>query len=175
MQIRLELLDPNLENATVISNWLADPLTNRFLEVRFSVPDPEEQLMLMNDWNSNESTLYFGILVVGKDKPKLIGTVKFGPYDVNHKRGELGILIGDLNYWGKGIASTAIELATKEISRFFPDIRKIYAGAYSENIGSVKAFLKCGFQIEGIQQDMFQAGLQRSSQILLGKSFRFPE
>lgn len=47
-------------------------------------------------------------------------------------------MIGDKNYWGRGIAADTISL----ISNYAFDelhLRKVFAGVYGNNIGSIKA------------------------------------
>ena len=163
-------LNPNDRDVEKITNWLNDKRVNRFLEVRFNAPSKDEQKAQILRWNSDPDYLYLGIFgrIDGRE-PELVGTLKFGPYNRNHQTGELGLVIGDTNYWGLGIASRSIYQAETIIKREFKGIRKITAGAYSENLGSVRAFSKNGFRIEGILEDQVEDGANRSSVVILGK------
>lgn len=68
--------------------------------------------------------------------------------DVYRKSAELGYWIGE-PYWGKGIATKAVELIAEYA---FDELKliRIYAGAFEYNIGSIKVLEKNGFQKEGI-------------------------
>ena len=62
-------------------------------------------------------------------------------------RGEIGYWIGQ-PYWGKGIATAAIEQMCNIIYRT-TDIVQLYAPVFSPNEGSKKALIKNGFKLEG--------------------------
>ena len=82
--------------------------------------------------------------IVRKDLGKLIGTIKIGSISWEHGTGEIALMIGDKASWGKGFATEAIGLVS---GYAFNDLglRKLTAGIYEDNIGSIKAFLKAGF------------------------------
>ena len=58
------------------------------------------------------------------------------------------VVIGDKNYWGKGLATEAIKLANK-IAFDKYKIRKLSGGMYSDNIASIKCYTKAGWIVEG--------------------------
>ena len=65
----------------------------------------------------------------------------------NHKTAEIGLMIGELSLHNKGFGSEAVRLLT----RFCCDelgVRKVSAGVYASNQGSLKVFLKNGYRIE---------------------------
>jgi len=169
IEVFLKELQPNANEGFKIANWLSDTAVNRFLEARFEPPTESEQELLISEWYADPQILYLGIYVKNQ-KLELIGTMKFGPYNLIHKRGELGLVIGESKYWGLGIATKCIMQAEGVVKDNFVGIRKITAGAYSENIGSIKAFQNNGFIIEGTLNDQVISGLNRSSVVLLGKS-----
>ena len=43
-----------------------------------------------------------------KTTDKHIGNIKLGPINWIHRYGDISLLIGDKDYWGKGIATEAI-------------------------------------------------------------------
>ena len=54
------------------------------------------------------------------------------------------ILLGDKNCWGKGYATETIEVLTEHAFGVL-GLHKLTAGAYAENVGSIRAFEKAGF------------------------------
>lgn len=68
--------------------------------------------------------------------------------DVYRKTGEIGYWIGE-PYWGKGIATKAIDLIT---SYGFDELNlvRIHAGVFEFNISSMKVLEKNGFKKEGV-------------------------
>jgi len=70
--------------------------------------------------------------------------------DVYSKSAEIGYWIGE-SFWGKGIATKAIELIT---DYGFEDLKliRIYAGVFEFNTASMKALEKNGYKKEGISR-----------------------
>ena len=60
------------------------------------------------------------------------------------RKGELTFVIGETNYWGKGVASFAIAKMI-EIEKAECNLNKLYTGITSGNIGSRKVLEKNGF------------------------------
>jgi ribosomal-protein-alanine N-acetyltransferase len=127
--------------------WLNDPLVNRFLESRFAVHDEASTRAFVGACLADPDVLMLGVrsrILDGRH----VGNIKLGPIDRRHGLGEIGVLIGDREAWGGGIASSAIRLlcgiAVQQLG-----LRKLTAGCYVSNMGSERAFLKAGFIIEG--------------------------
>ncbi|HEY5122999.1 MAG TPA: GNAT family protein, partial [Ignavibacteria bacterium] len=74
--------------------------------------------------------------------------IKLGPINWIHRAGDISLLIGDKNYWGKGLATEAIKILV-DFAFNVLNLHKVYAGYYESNAGSAKAFGKCGFEVEG--------------------------
>ncbi|SEC51949.1 Protein N-acetyltransferase, RimJ/RimL family [Tenacibaculum sp. MAR_2009_124] len=68
--------------------------------------------------------------------------------DIYTNSAELGYWLGE-PFWGKGIMTQAIKLMI-EIGFSKLDLRRIYAGVFAFNIGSMKALEKNGFEKEGV-------------------------
>ena len=68
--------------------------------------------------------------------------------DVYRKSAEIGYWIGE-PYWGKGIATKAVELIT-DYGFNTLDLKRIYTGVFEYNIASMKVLEKNGFEKEGI-------------------------
>jgi [ribosomal protein S5]-alanine N-acetyltransferase len=125
-------------------DWLNTKEINQYLESRLEKQTKKTCCQFLK--NIADNNYFFSI----KDKinKRHIGNIKLGPINYIYKRAVIGILIGDQSYWRKGVASEVIRcictFAFKEL-----DLNKIEAGAYKDNIGSIKAFEKCGFSVEG--------------------------
>jgi len=78
-----------------------------------------------------------------------IGTVALFEINIYHQVAELGIVIGDKNFWGRGVAT---EVITKLIEYAFDNlnIQRISAEVEEKNIPMVKVFEKVGFEQDGI-------------------------
>lgn len=89
----------------------------------------------------------FGIIYNGD----IAGSVGVTPKeDVYRKSIEIGYFIAE-QFWGKGIATSAVALAIDYIKSHF-DVVRIYAEVFSHNEASMKVLEKNGFHLEGIRK-----------------------
>jgi ribosomal-protein-alanine N-acetyltransferase len=162
--ISLFVLRPEHVNERYVS-WLNEKDVNQYLESRFQVHDIESVKRFVADCNSRSDTLLFGIRYKALGDIH-VGNIKIGPVDYHHRRAEIGILIGDRNVWGRGVATEAIKLvASFAFSHML--IKKLTAGCYGANLGSKRAFQKAGFYVEGIRERHFVLNEGVDSLILL--------
>jgi ribosomal-protein-alanine N-acetyltransferase len=96
----------------------------------------------------------------------LIGTIKIGPINLNHKISDLVVLIGDRNYLGKGLSVDAISLGNQIAFEKF-NIRKLYGGMYESNIASIKAYTRAGWIIEGRLKGFYVVDNKNEDRILV--------
>ncbi len=126
--------------------WMNDHEVTRCLESRFIEHTKESLGQFVRSMAQSESNVFLAIVLINGQRH--IGNLKIGPIDRHHGTADLGIIIGEKDCWGKGLATEAIALAT---TYAFSELRlrKITAGSYANNMGSVKAFMKAGWEIEG--------------------------
>lgn len=92
------------------------------------------------------SVAFFAIC--SNDTNEHIGNVKIDFHDAKANVSELGLLIGNKNYWGKGVGYEACQLAI-EYGFNEMKLRKIYLAVYENNPIAKKLYQKLGFQLEG--------------------------
>jgi RimJ/RimL family protein N-acetyltransferase len=87
--------------------------------------------------------------VWANDSGKHIGNIKLEVQDRKAAVSDLGLLLGDKNYWGKRIGYEACRLA---IQYGFEEmkLRKIYLAVYENNPNAKKLYEKLGFKLEGV-------------------------
>ena len=126
--------------------WLNDPEVNRYLESRHKKQALKGLRAYIKETISEPANLFLAIVL--KSNNRHIGNIKLGPIDNNHRLGDIGLIIGEKDCWGKGYATEAISLlvnyAFKQLG-----LHKLTAGCYANNEGSAKAFIKAGFTDEG--------------------------
>lgn len=147
-------------------DWLNDPSINRYLESRFAQHTLESTRAFVARCVANDAQLLLGI----RYRPfsgRHVGNIKL---DINpvHRIGEVGILIGDTDVHGKGVARRAIDLLAG-IARNQLGLRKLTAGCYSSNLPSERAFQRAGFVIEGRRPEHFLLDNQPEALTLLGR------
>jgi len=149
-------------------HWLNDPQVNQFLETRFAPRSIQDIKAFVASKDSNQNEPFFAICCSATDKH--IGNIKLGPINWVHRRADISLVIGDKTYWGKGVASQAIQLVCQFAFETL-SLNKLQAGAYHQNIGSIKAFKKNGFDQEGYVKELCFANNQAVDMVLMGLTY----
>lgn len=144
--------------------WLNDPETNRYMEFRFTVWTKEKLIKYMSERQANPE--YFWAICM-RDNNIHIGNIKLGSIDRDHLRADIGLMIGDKSYRGRGLGTEAIRLVT-DFAFTKIKLQKLTAGAYIDNVACIKAFEKCGFTREGRLKEHVCSDGERADVILLG-------
>ena len=123
-------------------------------------------------WNKDEEvSQYREIYVPGDNKfqnisfgihdqksQKLIGDIGISLIDVKNKHAEIGMTIGDKDYWNKGYGTDLV----KAILKFcFIDLKlnKVYLDVWEENKRAIGCYSKCGFKKDGVlREHVFRDG-----------------
>lgn len=129
-------------------SWLKDENTNQFLEARFDHHTISSLRIFIKNIIESKNNLFYGIYSLDDIH---IGNIKLGPINKNHYTADIGFLIGDKNFYRKGIATEALKKLCEYA--FTLGIEKISAGAYENNLASIATLNKAGFSIEGYKSN----------------------
>ena len=125
-------------------DWMNDPKVIEYLE-----SGGDYSLEKLNYYLKEvEKRAQFFWAISIKETGVHVGNIKIDPIHPIHQYGEFGIMIGDRNAWGKGIAKEAsnivLEYCFKTLS-----LRKINLGVLSNNNKAIKLYKTLGFEQEG--------------------------
>jgi len=132
-------------------SWINDQEVNIYLDSKKITVNELKNYIRVRDKDPN--CLFLGIFL--KSNREHIGNIKLEPIDFIEKKATLGILVGDKDYWNKGIATEAIKLL---ISYTFEklELNEINLGVYKQNFGAIKAYLKTGFKVFDEKEDAYK-------------------
>jgi RimJ/RimL family protein N-acetyltransferase len=142
----VELRDYKPQDIELLVKHLNCERVTRYLTTR--IPQP----YTFNDaewWINIGSKI--GIVKAIDVRSQLVGTIGATPGEFESQRSaEIGYWVAE-EYWGKGIATEAIN---KIVNHIFQntEIVRLYAPVFSPNKASVRVLEKCGFKIEGVHQ-----------------------
>ena len=136
----------------VYLGWLNDPIVNKYMECRFRRHTITSLLKYYANESKDNDCFFMGIFLA--DKHRHIGNIKLHRIDWQHRNGELGIMIGEKDCWGKGYAAEAIKLLVDHAFNRLK-LHKVYASIYSVNKNSIRAFKKAGFFIDSIKKEHY--------------------
>lgn len=145
--------------------WLNDSEVSQYLETRYVPRSIENIKKYVESMDGKSDEIFLAICL--KENDKHIGNIKLGPVNFIHKFGDISLLIGEKDYWGKGIAYDAIKTLTEFAFKSL-NMHKLKAGCYAGNIGSAKAFEKAGFTREGIFKKQWMVNGEYQDEIVLG-------
>ena len=148
--------------------WINKNKVNKYLEIRYKKQTRNDIKKFIIKCKKSRSTYLFGIFIIKSNVH--IGNIKLEITNLRHRRAEVGIMIGQESEWGKGYGAQAIKLLQK-FAKYRLKLKKLSAGCYENNTGSMKAFLNAGWEVEGFQKSFWKLNSKkRVGEILLGKS-----
>ena len=147
---RVRLRPTMLSDAAAAQQWINDPAVAHYLRppYQFSIVAEEEflQSKLENDW---ERGIFLAIEAIDiGNEPRHIGSIELRNLSAESRRGELGILIGDREFWSAGYGEDSV----RTMSRYGFDELDLHrieltVGAY--NPRAQRCYEKVGFIVEG--------------------------
>lgn len=146
-------------------NWMNDPEVTQYTESHSKKWSIKDLKNYVTEIKKDPNYLFLAITL--KEKNKYIGNIKIGPINWEHKFSNIGIIIGEKAFWGKGLATEAIKLAV-DFSFNKLSLHRLSAGTFANNIGSIKAFKKAGFLVEGIRKKKYLYNGDYIDEVLLG-------
>lgn len=150
-------------------NWLNDSEVNQYLETKWH----KQSLTTISEFVQNmiDSSNQLLLAIIDKQTNMHIGNIKIGPIHEHYNHADVSYFIGEKQFWNKGYATEAIEIAC---AYGFEDLNlhRMEAGVYEQAVGSRKALEHNGFVREAVFReqvlfmdkyiDVFRYGLLKS-------------
>ena len=147
---QIDLVVKTIEHIKMYHKWVNNPIVRNYIGVEL----PETLEVMKKEWFpdiKDEKNIWFEIWQKEDQIP--IGLVGFFQIYNIHRRAEVGMLIGEPEYWGKGIGPEAVNLML-DYGFNTLNYHKIVAGVNATNTRSLGMCKKLGFIEEGHQKDM---------------------
>jgi [ribosomal protein S5]-alanine N-acetyltransferase len=126
--------------------WDTDPEVQKFMPERIpSDSTYESQQKFFEECESAQDELHAAI--TNSASGELIGTISLT--DIADDSGELGIVLGNKNYWGKGYATEAIRVFLDTVTSAYK-LKRIVAEFETRNIAVRKALENNGFYLDAL-------------------------
>lgn len=98
-------------------------------------------------------------------KNEFIGTLKIGHIDWRIGTGDLGIMIGNLDYRGKGLSEKICRIGLDYAFNIL-GLNRVSAGCYEKNIAMCRCFERVGFNKIGIERQNVLFDGERCNHVL---------
>ena len=155
------------------------PLNKADIETRvrwFNDPDVRKTLIISEQFELEKTIRWFEKIqtddsrlefVIETPQKTPVGVIGLAGIDSTHRTAEIYIVIGQKEFWGKGVMLEAecllIDWAFKSLG-----IEKIWAQSRPDNIASLITMKKIGFQVEGTLRNEKIVNGQRTTVLHLG-------
>ncbi len=126
--------------------WLNDREVTEYMETGVFPTTLDELRDFYNRVSTSKTDIMFAVL--DKRKNLHIGNIKLGSINWVHRFADLGIMIGDKRYWGKGYGPEACRLVL-EYAFDRLNLNKVVLGVCSTHKNAINVYKKVGFRIEG--------------------------
>jgi RimJ/RimL family protein N-acetyltransferase len=141
--VRLRAREP--ADAERAYRWINDWEVARFLVVRYPMSMATEQA-----WTENTPTPSFQMLPLAIDTIDgvHIGNIDLRDIQPENRTAEIGIMIGEKDYWSRGYGSDAVRTLAGFAFRQM-NLQRVYLRTYEYNERGQRAFQKAGMTVEG--------------------------
>ncbi len=143
---KIVLRDKMLEDAPLDYKWRSDEELAQ-LDAAFPLRSTYEEFLRLFRDQLRYPTPGSGRFGIEADEGRYIGNCMYYDYDSINQQAELGIVIGDKEYWGKGYGCDAvITLRDHLFTSAKLNLKRVYLHTLTWNVRAQKAFAKCGFE-----------------------------
>ena len=147
---QIDLVVKNIDHIKIYLKWVNNPIVRKYISIEI----PETLEVMKKEWFPDErDEKNIWLMIWHKEDHKPIGMTGFFKSDHINRNTELGIFIGEPEYWGKGIG---VEVGNLMFDYGFNTLNfhKIVAGVNTSNKRSLGMCKKLGFVEEGHQKEM---------------------
>lgn len=132
--------------------WFNDPEVREGLSVFLPMSVMEEEKWLEEMLIRPNEERPFVIEILENQEWVVIGNCCF--FDINWRirSAEIGIVIGEKDYWNKGFGTKAMKLFV-DLGFGSYNLNRIYLRVFETNLRAIKCYEKAGFVQEGLQRD----------------------
>ena len=142
--------------------WLNNPIVNQHLEISKTNQTIELVSEYIDKFYNGSERYFWGIYT---KEGKLIGTINLDEINRYHNVASTGIMIGNLDYWGKRVAKESIHLVLNFAFNILL-LKRVWAGTYSTNLRMNSAFAKLGFTCDGVLKQAIFNGKDQIDKII---------
>jgi RimJ/RimL family protein N-acetyltransferase len=149
----LSPIDPN--DAGQFAEWLNDMELMVHLQLYNAIINAENEKTFLNDLSKEHH-----YSIIDKETDALIGNCGFVEVDTLNQAGEVGIFIGNKNYWNKGYGTEALSLLLDYGFKAL-NLHNIMLKVYDFNKRAKKMYEKTGFKQIGIRREALYRNLEK--------------
>lgn len=125
--------------------WFSDPAAAKYIAAAAHTRVLEDLRAFVQARTSRDDVLFLGIFDAATGAH--LGNIKYEPVDTIAGYAIMGILIGEPEYRGRGVAPEAL-MASARWLQAHRSIRQIVLGVQAQNTAAIRAYERVGFVVE---------------------------
>ena len=129
--------------------WLKDPSVNMFLSHSFYDYTQEQEIKWFEFIQNSNNDVVFAIEDINTNL--YIGNCALHKIDWENENCEMGIVIGEKDYWNKGYGSDAVRNVVN-FAMFGLNLKSIKLEVYKDNRRAINVYKKSGFKLIKIEK-----------------------
>lgn len=155
---RIRLRAMEREDLPRFTEWLNDPEVYAFLDMIYPFSLEEEQSWYENTLKLPPAEHPMVIEVKEGEGWRAVGNCQMGRINWRNRSSEIGLFIGDKDYWNKGYGTQVMQLMLRHGFDTL-NLNRIFLRVYEANQRGVRVYEKVGFVHEGrMRQAEFRDG-----------------
>jgi RimJ/RimL family protein N-acetyltransferase len=159
---RCSLSPLNPQDYEIYTRWVNDIDVSLGVTFASALVTPEQEKEILEKLSQAE----YNFAIVELKKDELIGNIGLTHIDYINRTAEMGIFIGNKNYWGKGYGVEAIELLL-DFGFNILNLHNINLKVFSYNKPAIKCYQKVGFKEVGRLRETKQIAGQKFDHIIM--------
>ncbi|RLC87783.1 MAG: N-acetyltransferase [Chloroflexi bacterium] len=150
---KIRLRPPERADLPLFVQWLSNPEMRKYVTIRYISQALEERWfenLLPNLSGAAPARLHFVIETLGETQP--IGVIGLENINWRDRETEMGIIVGEPDFWGRGYGSDALHTVLEVGFRWY-NLHRIFLRVVADNTRAILSYEKCGFVHEGRQRE----------------------
>ena len=152
----------NVEDYEKYTRWVNDMEVAIGMLFSSGLITPQKEKEILERLSRSE----YNFAIVDLEKDQLIGNIGFPRIDYINGVAEMGIFIGNKDYWGKGYGVEAIQLLL-DFGFNILNLHNIFLKVYSYNKPAIRCYKKAGFKEAGRIREAKQIAGKRYDEIYM--------
>ncbi|NOH63204.1 GNAT family protein [Vibrio sp. RE88] len=141
----------DIADSETFYRWSLDREVTLYSLSSYAYPQSKSDIeQWLSKINSSSKSVTFGICSKANDQ--LIGYAGISDISVLNRSGEFFILIGEKEFWGRGVGTQVTRVVTDYAIQTL-GLHRVQLTASALNIGAVKAYENAGYRHEGIMRE----------------------